>query len=104
MVNLTSNRLFSQIKSSRVAFTMILGVIIGNKTYNFADYVMVSMLVTGLGIFLHADMTTDAVFNPVGVIMLVSEPLNVQYIYFVARVVMELCILMESFLFVSLYV
>ncbi len=52
---------------------MILGVIIGKKRYNFSDYIMVSMLVAGLGIFLHADMTTDAVFNPVGVIMLVSE-------------------------------
>ena len=61
------------IKSSRVAFTMIGGVIIGRKRYGKEDYWMVSMLVVGLCFFIHADMhSKDAVFHPLGLAMLVS--------------------------------
>jgi hypothetical protein len=61
------------IKSSRVIFTMFLGLFIGKKKYKKSDYAMVLMLVIGLALFLHADMHTSAVFHPVGVTMLVSK-------------------------------
>lgn len=61
------------IKSSRVVFTMMMGLVIGRKKYKKSDYIMVAMLVIGLALFLHADMTTNAVFHPIGVFMLVSE-------------------------------
>ena len=64
------------IKSSRVAFTMFAGLLIGKKRYKILDYVMVSMLVFGLSIFLHADFRTKAVFHPIGVFMLVSKSLS----------------------------
>ncbi len=60
------------IKSSRVVFTMMLGVVIQNKRYKFKDYFAVVFLVLGLAIFLHADSTSSAVFNPLGVFLLVS--------------------------------
>jgi hypothetical protein len=60
------------IKSSRVVFTMIMGIVIGRKKYKKSDYAMVAMLVVGLGMFLHADMATNAIFHPLGVLMLVS--------------------------------
>jgi hypothetical protein len=60
------------IKSSRVVFTMIMGIVIGGKKYKKSDYAMVAMLVVGLGMFLHADMATNAIFHPLGVLMLVS--------------------------------
>jgi hypothetical protein len=60
------------IKSTRVAFTMLTGLIVGKKRYKIIDYVMVSMLVFGLSIFLRADFRTKAVFHPIGVVMLVS--------------------------------
>eukprot|EP00550_Attheya_septentrionalis_P002082 CAMPEP_0198291962 /NCGR_PEP_ID=MMETSP1449-20131203/9284_1 /TAXON_ID=420275 /ORGANISM="Attheya septentrionalis, Strain CCMP2084" /LENGTH=500 /DNA_ID=CAMNT_0043990649 /DNA_START=116 /DNA_END=1618 /DNA_ORIENTATION=+ len=59
------------IKSSRVFFTMILGIFIGKKKYGLRDYALVSSLVLGLAIFLHADATSSVVFHPAGVIMLV---------------------------------
>lgn len=59
------------IKSSRVAFTMLLGIAIGRKKYKTTDYGAVGLLVVGLGVFLHADSTGDAVFHPLGVMMLV---------------------------------
>ena len=59
------------IKSSRVVFTMLLGLVIGGKSYRCRDYVAVSLLVTGLGIFLHADSKASVVFHPIGVMMLV---------------------------------
>ncbi len=61
------------IKSSRVIFTMLLGLVIGKKKYKRTDYIMVIMLVVGLALFLHADMHTSAVFHPIGVAMLVSS-------------------------------
>jgi len=60
------------IKSSRVIFTMMTGIVIGKKKYKNSDYAMVAMMVVGLGMFLHADMATNAVFHPLGVLMLVS--------------------------------
>ena len=60
------------IKSSRVLFTMVLGTAIGKKKYQRSDIIMVVFLVVGLCLFLHADMTTSAIFHPIGVVMLVS--------------------------------
>lgn len=59
------------VKSSRVAFTMMCGIMIGKKRYSRHEYLMVSMLVIGLFIFIHADMSTkDTVFHPIGLSML----------------------------------
>jgi drug/metabolite transporter (DMT)-like permease len=60
-------------KSSRVVFTMLFGVIITNKTYKWADYFVVLCMVAGLAIFMHADANSSAIFQPLGVIMLVSK-------------------------------
>ena len=60
------------IKSCRVVFTMLLGVLIRRKRYKSSDYIAVFTLVVGLVIFLHADSTSDAVFHPMGVLLLVS--------------------------------
>lgn len=57
-------------KSSRVVFTMIFGVLIHRKVYKSADYVIVFAMVAGLALFMHADSTSSAVFEPMGVIML----------------------------------
>jgi len=57
-------------KSSRVVFTMIFGVCITHKRYNLTDYAIVLCMVIGLAIFMHADATSSAVFQPAGVIML----------------------------------
>jgi len=57
-------------KSSRVVFTMIFGVFIARKKYLLMDYFVVMCMVTGLAIFMHADATSSAVFQPIGVIML----------------------------------
>ena len=57
-------------KSSRVVFTMIFGVLIQRKVYKSADYVIVFAMVAGLALFMHADSTSSAVFEPMGVIML----------------------------------
>lgn len=58
------------IKSSRVVFTMLLGLVIGHKRYKARDYVAVMTLVVGLFVFLHADTQSNAVFHPIGVLML----------------------------------
>jgi hypothetical protein len=80
------------IKSSRAAFTMMGGMMIGNKRYLREDYWMVGLLVLGLGFFIHADMfSKDAVFHPIGLAMLVSV---------IGQCNMEgmlLCILEDSF-------
>jgi hypothetical protein len=60
-------------KSSRVVFTMIFGVFITHKRYKAMDYIIVLCMVFGLAIFMHADATSSAVFQPVGVIMLVRH-------------------------------
>jgi UAA transporter family len=58
-------------KSSRVVFTMLFGVLITHKRYNLMDYFIVVCMVVGLVVFMHADATSSAVFEPIGVIMLV---------------------------------
>jgi solute carrier family 35 (adenosine 3'-phospho 5'-phosphosulfate transporter), member B3 len=58
-------------KSSRVVFTMIFGVLIQRKVYKRADYLIVVMMVAGLATFMHADASSSAVFHHMGVIMLV---------------------------------
>lgn len=57
-------------KSSRIVFTMIFGVVIAKKRYRFLDYFVVLCMVAGLAIFMHADATSSAIFQPLGVIML----------------------------------
>lgn len=57
-------------KSSRVVFTMLFGVLISRKRYNLVDYAIVGCMVTGLGLFLHADAASSAVFHGTGVVML----------------------------------
>lgn len=59
-------------KSSRVVFTMIFGVFITKKSYKCMDYFVVLCMVLGLAIFMHADANSSAVFQPIGVMMLVS--------------------------------
>ena len=57
-------------KSSRVVFTMIFGVLISKKKYRLIDYFIVICMVFGLAIFMHADANSSAVFQPLGVVML----------------------------------
>ena len=57
-------------KSSRVVFTMLFGVLIARKRYKCMDYLMVVLMVTGLAIFMHADANSSAVFNSLGIVML----------------------------------
>mmetsp|Transcript_5133 Transcript_5133/g.14931 ORF Transcript_5133/g.14931 Transcript_5133/m.14931 type:complete len:492 (+) Transcript_5133:255-1730(+) len=57
-------------KSSRVVFTMIFGVCITQKRYSLIDYAIVLCMVMGLAIFMHADATSSAIFQPAGVVML----------------------------------
>jgi len=58
-------------KSTRVVFTMIFGVICLKKRYGAADYSIVCLMVAGLVMFMHADAHTSAVFQPVGITMLI---------------------------------
>ena len=60
------------IKSSRSAFTLLVGIIMGKRGHSHSDFIMVAMLMSGLIIFLRADVTTDAIFHPYGLILLVS--------------------------------
>lgn len=64
-------------KSSRVVFTMIFGVLIAKKVYKCMDYFIVACMVAGLVVFMHADANSSAVFEPRGVIMLVSHSLKI---------------------------
>ena len=57
-------------KSTRVVFTMLFGVVITKKRYSAADYGIVCLMVAGLALFMHADSTSSAVFQPVGIVML----------------------------------
>ena len=61
-------------KSSKTLWTMLFGLIIVKKRYKQSDYAAVLLMVVGLFMFLHADATSAAVFEPLGVIMLVSTP------------------------------
>jgi UAA transporter family len=58
-------------KSSRVVFTMLFGVIISRKSYGWKDYAIVVCMCVGLALFMHADATSSAVFHHMGVIMLI---------------------------------
>ena len=60
-------------KSSRVVFTMLFGVLIARKKYRLWDYLVVGMMVTGLAIFMHADANSSAVFHSLGITMLVTS-------------------------------
>ena len=60
-------------KSSRIVFTMIFGVLFYKKSYKPMDYFVVLCMVAGLVIFMHADANSSAVFQPIGVVMLVSD-------------------------------
>jgi hypothetical protein len=57
-------------KSSRVVFTMLFGVLIARKVYKVVDYVIVMGMVAGLALFMHADANSSAVFDWAGVAML----------------------------------
>ena len=57
-------------KSSRVVFTMLFGVLMQRKVYKPADYAIVAAMVLGLAMFMHADANSSAVFHHMGVIML----------------------------------
>jgi len=57
-------------KSTRVVFTMIFGVFFLKKRYGVADYGIVGLMVAGLGMFMHADAHSSAVFQPLGIVML----------------------------------
>ena len=60
------------LKSSRVIFTMLFGMLLQQKKYGNLDYSIVAAMVGGLYIFLRADAKSDdAVFNYLGVIFLV---------------------------------
>jgi UAA transporter family len=58
-------------KSSRVVFTMLFGVIISRKSYGWKDYAIVVCMCVGLALFMHADATSSAVFHHMGVVMLI---------------------------------
>lgn len=58
------------LKSTRVVFTMLFGILVSKKRYGTADFAIVGLMVAGLGMFMHADMHTSAVFQPLGIIML----------------------------------
>jgi hypothetical protein len=60
-------------KSSRVVFTMLFGVLIARKKYRLWDYLVVVLMVSGLVIFMHADANSSAVFHSMGIIMLVRS-------------------------------
>ncbi len=63
-------------KSTRVVFTMVFGVIVSKKRHRIADYGIVGIMVAGLAMFFHADVNTLAVFNLLGIIMLTISLLH----------------------------
>jgi len=58
------------IRSSSLAFTFLIGLVIGRHRYQTKDYFVVLFLVLGLALFLQAETTTSDFYNPIGVIML----------------------------------
>ena len=58
-------------KSARIVFTMLFGVIVAKRRYQLGDYAVVMIMVTGLALFMHADANSSAVFQPFGVMLLV---------------------------------
>ena len=61
------------IKSSRVIFTMLIGVIVSKKKYSKREYFNIFTMFIGLIIFLHADASQAAIFQPLGVLMLITS-------------------------------
>jgi len=59
------------LKSSRVCWTMLFGVLIARRRYGARDYAVVGLMVLGLSVFMHADSKSSAVFEPIGVCMLI---------------------------------
>lgn len=59
------------VKSSRVIFTMLIGVVVSKKRYSTKEVAHVVAMVLGLAVFLHADASSAAIFQPLGVIMLI---------------------------------
>lgn len=57
-------------KSSRIVFTMLFGVLITKKVYQFMDYFIVLCMCIALAVFMHADANSSAVFGWKGVVML----------------------------------
>eukprot|EP00549_Striatella_unipunctata_P015295 CAMPEP_0118691070 /NCGR_PEP_ID=MMETSP0800-20121206/10473_1 /TAXON_ID=210618 ORGANISM="Striatella unipunctata, Strain CCMP2910" /NCGR_SAMPLE_ID=MMETSP0800 /ASSEMBLY_ACC=CAM_ASM_000638 /LENGTH=390 /DNA_ID=CAMNT_0006588803 /DNA_START=179 /DNA_END=1352 /DNA_ORIENTATION=- len=57
-------------KSARVVFTMLFGVLVARKKYSVTDYITVFVMVAGLAIFMHADANSSAVFHFMGVVLL----------------------------------
>jgi len=61
------------LRSSRVFFVMISGIVIGRKRYSVQDFILVICLLLGLLIFLHADLkSVSTVFHPIGVCLMIS--------------------------------
>ena len=60
-------------KSSRVVFTMLFGALIRRKRYKVIDYIVVSLMVSGLALFMHADSKSSAIFQPLGIMMLTTS-------------------------------
>jgi len=58
-------------KSARVVFTMLFGVLVAKRRYKMGDYAVVMLMVAGLAIFMHADANSDAIFEPFGIMLLV---------------------------------
>ena len=69
------------VKSSRVIFTMLVGAIVSRKRYSWFEYLQVVCMVIGLVIFLHADASRAAIFQPAGVMMLVCNKLVVAHFF-----------------------
>lgn len=58
-------------KSARVVFTMLFGVIVAKRRYQLGDYAVVMIMVAGLALFMHADANSSAIFQPFGIMLLV---------------------------------
>merc|ERR1719410_89439 len=64
------------LKSSRIFFVMVSGLIVG-KRYSIQHYIIVLFLLSGLIIFLNADFkSVSTVFHPTGVIMMLGALLS----------------------------
>lgn len=61
------------LKSSKTLWTMLFGLLIVKKRYSRTEYAAVLLMVAGLALFLHADATSSAVFEPLGILMLIAS-------------------------------
>jgi hypothetical protein len=78
-------------KSSRVIFTILFGLLVLRRKYPVHDYIIAALTVTGLALFLHADSTSSAVFRSMGIVMLV------RFFYYINREIV--CLPLSSSLF-----